>query len=99
MLPDGRHVIAGRFSLVSGEPAYRLARLNEDLTLDESFVSPLEPLQFVDDVQLDGGTTTSSACWEQTSPVPACKPSVCSRGVHCSESLLEVCDQGTIMRK
>jgi uncharacterized delta-60 repeat protein len=53
-LADGRHVIAGRFSMVSGEPAYRLARLNEDLTLDASFMSPLEPWQFVDDLQLDG---------------------------------------------
>jgi uncharacterized delta-60 repeat protein len=53
-LVDGRHVIAGRFSLVAGEPAYRLARLNEDLTLDASFVSPLDPWQLVDDVQLDG---------------------------------------------
>jgi uncharacterized delta-60 repeat protein len=52
-LADGRYVIAGQFSLVSDEPAYRLARLNNDLTLDESFVSPLEPWQFVDDLQLD----------------------------------------------
>jgi hypothetical protein len=52
-LPDGRYMLAGRFSMVAGETAHRLARLNEDLTLDRSFTSPLAPWQFVDDLQLD----------------------------------------------
>ena len=51
--PDGRYVLAGKFSTVAGESAYRLARLNDDLTLDETFRSPLEPWQFIDDLQLD----------------------------------------------
>jgi hypothetical protein len=51
--PDGRYVVAGQFSTVGGESAYRLARLNDDLTLDETFTSPLEPWEFVDDLALD----------------------------------------------
>lgn len=51
--PDGRYVLAGKFSTVAGESAYRLARLDDDLTLDETFTSPLEPWQFVDDLDLD----------------------------------------------
>jgi uncharacterized delta-60 repeat protein len=35
--PDGRIVIAGRFTSVAGEPRSRVARLNADGTLDTSF--------------------------------------------------------------
>jgi hypothetical protein len=52
-LDDGRFVIAGLFTTVNGMEAHRLARLNTDRTLDTTFTTPLEPWQFVDDLQLD----------------------------------------------
>jgi uncharacterized delta-60 repeat protein len=52
-LPDGKLVIAGRFSTVNSQPAYRLARLHPDLSFDTTLTSPLEPWQFIDDLQLD----------------------------------------------
>ncbi len=52
-LPDGKLVIAGRFTTVNGEPAYRLARLHPNLSFDPTLTSLLEPWQFIDDLQLD----------------------------------------------
>ncbi|HTH46283.1 MAG TPA: hypothetical protein VMB21_02105 [Candidatus Limnocylindria bacterium] len=52
-LPDGKLMIAGRFTQVNGVAAYRIARLNSDLTLDTSFQGHLLDWQFVDAFALD----------------------------------------------
>ena len=45
--PDGKLLIAGRFSKVHGVPRYRIARLNTDGTLDLSFDPGSGPLSFL----------------------------------------------------
>ena len=52
-LPDGRLMIAGRFTKVGNIAAFRLARLNADLTADSTFHSPVESPRFVDALALD----------------------------------------------
>lgn len=47
-LPGGGLMVAGVFEKVGGIPAYRLARLNADLSPDPGFKSPLPPHVLVD---------------------------------------------------
>lgn len=53
-LPDGRFIIAGYFQTLNQTTVSGLARLDESLALDASFVSPLDPNQVGDDLKLDG---------------------------------------------
>lgn len=77
-LPDGRWLIAGRFSQVNSAPAFRLARLKADFSWDSSFdaSSIFIPYQMVNTLALDpqgrvlaGGANFNSE-GSLTNPIP-----------------------------
>lgn len=45
VLPDGKYLIAGRFSKINGNPVRQLLRLNADGTIDNTFSSALEKVE------------------------------------------------------
>ena len=54
LLPDGKIIVGGLFSSYNGSPAYFIARLNPDGTLDNSFNSLLSSSVFSTAIQSDG---------------------------------------------
>lgn len=76
LLGDGRLAIAGTFERVGGVSASKLVRLRQDLTRDESFVSPIEPWELVNLVAVDkrGRLLVTGAWIDGNSPIPGTSP-------------------------